>query len=98
MMQDQPNPDAARDAGQFTTEEYTAPSMKSDSEYTKSEIVLARKLWDAANDEGTIQAGDARRILPHERPELHTTISMKDAFSRVTGKAWNNTYFMDLFS
>ena len=73
--------------------------MKTTIDYTKSEIELARKLWDASDDEGA--------IIPANLPEdsdLRTTmnlkdshIDIKDAFSRITGKAWDDIFFM-LFS
>lgn len=42
----------------------------------RKSTVLA--IWRAANDEGTIQAGDMVRLFPG-RPEKHTTTSMRHA-------------------
>lgn len=65
------------------------------SEYTKDEIELERLLVEAANEEGTIQAGDMLRLAPHHRPELHTTMSISRAFEAITGKRYDADYFCD---
>jgi hypothetical protein len=65
------------------------------SEYTKNEIELERLLSKAANEEGTIQAGDMLRLAPHHRPELHTTMSIGRAFEAITGKPYDADYFCD---
>lgn len=43
---------------------------------TKSGIIAA---WNAADDEGTIQATDALRLFGTSRPCLHTTMSLRTA-------------------
>ncbi len=45
----------------------------------RKQIAKARKIWDAADDEGTIQAPEARRIFG--RPEHHTTMNLATAFA-----------------
>lgn len=42
-------------------------------------IARAQKIYNAANDEGTIQAGDARGLF--SKPENHTTMSLAAAFA-----------------
>jgi major membrane immunogen (membrane-anchored lipoprotein) len=42
-------------------------------------IRRAQAIYDAANDEGTIQASDARDLF--SRPENHSTMSLSRAFS-----------------
>ena len=59
------------------------------SKYTKEEIKLEQLLSIAANEEGTIQAHDMLRIAPHDRPELHTTMSVSLAFEAITGKEYD---------
>lgn len=63
------------------------------SKYTAEEIALEAKLSEAANEEGTIQAGDMLRVAPHERPELHTTMSVSRAFTALTGKEYDADFF-----
>ncbi len=63
------------------------------AQYTTEEIALEAKLSEAANEEGTIQAGDMQRLAPHHRPELHTTMSVSRAFEAITGKAYDTDYF-----
>lgn len=63
------------------------------SQYSAEEIALAERLLEAANDEGTIQAGDMLRLAPHHRPELHTTMSVSAAFRALTGKEYDAEYF-----
>ena len=65
------------------------------SKYTAEEIALEAKLSAAANEEGTIQAGDMLRLAPHHRPELHTTMSVAAAFAALTGKEYDTDYFCD---
>lgn len=65
------------------------------TKYTAEEIALEAKLSEAANEEGTIQAGDMLRLAPHHRPELHTTMSVSRAFEAITGKAYDTDYFFD---
>lgn len=67
--------------------------MKNESKYTAEEIALEKKLSKAANEEGTIQAGDMLRLAPHHRPELHTTMSVSAAFEEITGKAYDMDFF-----
>jgi hypothetical protein len=43
------------------------------------QIKRAQEIYDAANDEGTIQAGDARHLFPD--PRNHTTMSLARAFA-----------------
>ncbi|TXH12084.1 MAG: hypothetical protein E6R03_13585 [Hyphomicrobiaceae bacterium] len=64
-------------------------------QYTPEEIELERLLSKAANEEGTIQAGDMLRLAPHHRPELHTTMSISRAFEAITGKQYDADYFCD---
>ena len=63
------------------------------TQYTTKEIALKAKLSEAANEEGTVQAGDMQRIASHHRPELHTTMSVSAAFAAITGKAYDADYF-----
>ena len=49
--------------------------------YTAEELAIERRLSEAANEEGTIQAVDMLRLAPHHRPELHTTMSVASAFA-----------------
>jgi hypothetical protein len=65
------------------------------SKYTKEEIKLEQLLSIAANEEGTIQAHDMLRIAPHDRPELHTTMSVSLAFEAITGKEYDADFFCD---
>lgn len=60
-------------------------------EYTKDDEDLVRRLSEAANDEGTIQAGDMLEFT-HE-PTLHTTMSVRAAFSAITKKPFDPDYF-----
>lgn len=43
------------------------------------QMASARKAVRLANDEGTIQATDARKIFGGSRPELHTTMGVDSA-------------------
>jgi hypothetical protein len=63
--------------------------------YTASEIRFAKRLLAAADDEGTIQAGDMLGLAPHDRPELHTTMSVARAFYALTGKPYDDDFFCD---
>lgn len=63
--------------------------------YTREEIALEAKLSAAANEEGTIQAGEMLAIAPHNRPELHTTMSVSRAFEALTGKPYDTDFFCD---
>jgi hypothetical protein len=63
------------------------------TQYTTKEIALEAKLSEAANEEGTVQAGDMQRIAPHNRPELHTTMSLSAAFAAITRKAYDTDFF-----
>lgn len=63
--------------------------------YTASEIDLEARLSKAANEEGTIQAADMLAIAPHNRPELHTTMSVMRAFEAIAGKPYDADYFCD---
>lgn len=65
------------------------------SNYTKKETALEAKFSKAANDEGTIQAGDMLRIAPSHLPELHTTMSVSAAFEALTEKSYDADYFCD---
>lgn len=65
------------------------------TKYTKEEIELEATLSRAANEEGTIQAGAMQRIAPHNRPELHTTMSVPRAFEALTGKSYDSDRFCD---
>lgn len=65
------------------------------TKYTNEEIKLATKLSDAATEEGTIQAHDMLKIAPHNRPDLHTTMSVKMAFGSLTGKEYDTDFFCD---
>jgi len=65
------------------------------TQYTTEEIALEAKLSEAANEEGTIQAGDMLRLAPHHRPELHTTMSASAAFTAITGKDYDADFFCD---
>lgn len=67
--------------------------MKTIIKYTRSEIRFAHKLLRHANDEGTIQAGAMLDIAPHNRPELHTTMSVGRAFEALTGKPFDADFF-----
>lgn len=61
------------------------------TKYTTSEIKLEAKLSKAANEEGTIQAGDMLQFT--SRPELHTTTNVKRAFEALTGKPYDTDRF-----
>lgn len=63
------------------------------TKYTAEEIAIEAKLSAAANEEGTIQAGDMLRIAPHNRPELHATMSVSRAFTAITGKEYDTEVF-----
>lgn len=63
------------------------------TKYTAEEIALEAALSAASNEEGTIQAGDMLRLAPHERPELHTTMSVSRAFTAITGKPYDTDFF-----
>lgn len=65
------------------------------NKYTKEEIKLEKMLSAAANEEGTIQAHDMLEIAPHDRPELHTTMSVSRAFEAITGKPYDMDFFCD---
>ena len=67
--------------------------MKQTHHYTAAELALESRLSEAADDEGTIQAGDMLRLAPHERPELHTTMSVGAAFAAITGKQHDADFF-----
>jgi hypothetical protein len=41
------------------------------------------EIWDAADDEGTIQAADMLALFPHGDPRWHTTCSMRIAMSHL---------------
>lgn len=69
--------------------------MKNNSKYTAEEITLEATLSAAANEEGTIQADKMLAIAPHERPELHTTMSVSRAFEALTGKSYDTDFFCD---
>lgn len=74
-------------------EDHVTKSNNMNTQYTTEEIALEGILSEAANEEGTIQAGDMQRIAPHNRPELHTTMSVSAAFTALTGKAYDTDYF-----
>jgi hypothetical protein len=63
------------------------------NKYTAEEIALEARLSKAADGEGTIQAADMLRLAPHNRPELHTTMSVSSAFEALTGKSYDTDYF-----
>lgn len=63
--------------------------------YTAEEIALEQLLSAAANEEGTIQAGEMVQLAPHHRPELHTTMSVSRAFTALTGKSYDTDFFCD---
>ena len=63
------------------------------TKYTAEEIKLEATLSSAANEEGTIQAVEMQKIAPHNRPELHTTMSVSRAFEAITGKAYDADLF-----
>ena len=67
--------------------------MTTKTKYTAEEIALEAKLSEAANEESTIQAADMLRLAPHERPELHTTMSVSSAFEAITGKPYDTDFF-----
>ncbi len=67
--------------------------MKKTDQYTAEELALESRLSKAANDEGTIQAGEMLGIAPHHRPELHTTMSVGAAFEAITGKQHDAEFF-----
>lgn len=67
----------------------------SDTKYTAEEIALEFRLSSASNEEGTIQADKMLEIAPHERPELHTTMSVSAAFEAITGKSYDTDCFCD---
>lgn len=45
----------------------------------RKQIARAQEIYDAANDEGTIQSSAARELFA--LPEHHTTMSLERAFS-----------------
>tara|TARA_R110000868_G_scaffold19670_1_gene84485 strand:- start:191 stop:412 length:222 start_codon:yes stop_codon:yes gene_type:complete len=47
---------------------------------SKSDV---RRAWRLADDGGTIQAGDARALFSHSRPEYHTTMALEIALVRL---------------
>lgn len=63
------------------------------TKYTSEEIAIEAKLSEAANEEGTIQADAMLRLAPHDRPELHTTMSVSRAFEAITGKPYATDFF-----
>lgn len=63
--------------------------------YTAEDIALEKRLAAVANEEGTIQAYDMLQIAPHSAPQLHTTMSVKAAFTALTGKAYDTDFFCD---
>lgn len=63
------------------------------NKYTAKEIALQKKLEAAADSEGTIQAYPMLRLAPHHRPELHTTMSVRNAFEGITGKIYDDDFF-----
>jgi hypothetical protein len=67
--------------------------MKEKSKYTTAEIELEKKLSEAADEGGTIQARDMLHLAPHECPELHTTMSVGVAFTALTGKEYDADFF-----
>lgn len=71
------------------------PSLIYAVRYTPEDIATEAALSQAANEEGTIQAGDMLRLAPHHRPELHTTMSVSRAFQAITGKPYDTDFFCD---
>ena len=59
------------------------------TKYTAKDAALARKLEAVANEEGTIQPDAMQRIAPHNRPELHKTMSVAEAFRALTGETYD---------
>lgn len=59
--------------------------------YTTEEKALEAKLSEAANEEGTIQAGDMLQFT--NEPTLHTTMSVARAFTALTGKEYDADFF-----
>lgn len=50
--------------------------------YRRGTAAHVREIWQAADDEGTIQAWDMVRLFPG-RPTLHTTTSLKHALALI---------------
>ena len=67
--------------------------MTTKTKYTAEEIAIEAKLNAAADEGGTIQAADMLAIAPHNRPELHTTMSVSRAFEAITGKPYDTDFF-----
>ncbi len=67
--------------------------MKTRLTYTAEELALESQLSAAANNEGTIQAGEMLKFTSD--PTLHTTTSVARAFTSLTGKAYDVDFFCD---
>jgi hypothetical protein len=65
--------------------------MKTQQRYTAADILLEMQLSSAANEEGTIQAGDMLQFTA--KPELHTTMTIARAFNELTGKPYDFDFF-----
>lgn len=63
------------------------------NEYSSEDLALEAKLSAAANEEGTIQAGDMLQFT--SEPTMHTTTSVARAFTALTGKSYDTDYFCD---
>ena len=66
------------------------------TKYTKSDMKIARQLWDMMDDEGTLQASDMLRMTGE--PTLHTTLQVERAFLALAGKEWDAEYMIDTLS
>ena len=60
--------------------------------YTAAEIKLESLLSANASEEDILD-GDAMFDIAPSRPECHTSMSVADAFSRLTGKPYDVDFF-----
>jgi hypothetical protein len=74
-------------------EDHVSKSNIMKNEYTTEDLALEAKLSNAANEEGTIQAGDMLQFT--SEPTRHTTTSVKSAFEFLTGKSYDTDFFCD---
>jgi hypothetical protein len=50
-------------------------------EYPVGSAAIVRAIVRAADEGGTISARDALRLMPHERPELHTEMCVEQGLA-----------------
>lgn len=81
------------DPSNYSDEEWEAVNVTPLCKYTEEEKRIEAMLSAVANEEGTIQAGDMLQFT--SEPTHHTTTSVSQAFTWLTGKAYDTDYFCD---